>query len=117
MSGQPSVVALLLGLYKGGAMLLLRIFSTLTAIAFFFILQFGSAFAQTKINIGVAAMSPRTIPLIIAQEQGLFAKQGLEARIVLIRGAPTLVASLVFGDFEVGYTGGPGGGGGPGAGN
>ncbi|HEX9454277.1 MAG TPA: ABC transporter substrate-binding protein [Candidatus Binatia bacterium] len=88
-------------------MLLLRIFSTLTAIAFFFILQFGSAFGQTKINIGVAAMSPRTIPLIIAQEQGLFAKQGLEARIVLIRGAPTLVASLISGDLEVGYTGGP----------
>ena len=88
-------------------MLLLRMFSTPTAIAFFFILQFGSAFGQTKINIGVAAMSPRTIPLIIAQEQGLFAKQGLEARIVLIRGAPTLVASLISGDLEVGYTGGP----------
>jgi hypothetical protein len=29
-------------------------------------------------------MSPRTIPLIIAQEQGLFAKQGIEARVVLI---------------------------------
>ena len=52
-------------------------------------------------------MSPRTIPLLIAQEQGLFAKHGLEARIVLIRGAPTLVASLISGDLEVGYTGGP----------
>jgi NitT/TauT family transport system substrate-binding protein len=88
-------------------MLLLRMFSMLTAIALFSVIQFGSAFGQTKINIGVAAMSPRTIPLIIAQEQGLFAKQGLEARIVLIRGAPTLVASLISGDLEVGYTGGP----------
>jgi ABC-type nitrate/sulfonate/bicarbonate transport system substrate-binding protein len=90
-------------------MLLLRLFSTLTAIAIFFIIQSGSASAQTKIsiNIGVAAMSPRTIPLLIAQEQGLFAKQGIEARIVLIRGAPTLVASLISGDLEVGYTGGP----------
>ncbi|HWH77495.1 MAG TPA: ABC transporter substrate-binding protein, partial [Candidatus Binatus sp.] len=86
---------------------LLRRFSTLTAITIFSILQLGSASAQTKINIGVAAMSPRTIPLIIAQEQGLFAKQGLDARIVLIRGAPTLVASLISGDLEVGYTGGP----------
>ena len=33
--------------------------------------------AQTKITIGVAAISPRTIPLFIAQEQGLFAKQGI----------------------------------------
>lgn len=51
-------------------------------------------------------MSPRTIPLLIAQEQGLFGKQGIEARIVLIKGAPTLVASLISGDIEVGYTGG-----------
>ncbi|MGH7817935.1 MAG: hypothetical protein ACREOR_11150, partial [Candidatus Binatia bacterium] len=64
------------------------------------------AVAQTKITIGVAAMSPRTIPLLLAQEQGLFAKQGIEARIVLIKGAPILVASLISGDLEVGYTGG-----------
>ena len=68
--------------------------------------QSAPTFAQTKINIGVAAMSPRTIPLLIAQEQGLFAKQGIEARIVLIKGAPILVASLISGDLEVGYTGG-----------
>lgn len=68
--------------------------------------QSAPAFAQTKINIGVAAMSPRTIPLLIAQEQGLFAKQGIDARVVLIKGAPTLVASLISGDIEVGYTGG-----------
>ena len=64
------------------------------------------ALAQTKITVGVAAMSPRTIPLLIAQEQGLFAKHGIEARIVLIKGAPTLVASLISGDIEIGYTGG-----------
>lgn len=69
-------------------------------------IQGGLAVAQTKITVGVAAMSPRTIPLLIAQEQGLFAKQGIEARIVLIKGAPTLVASLISGDIEVGYTGG-----------
>src|SRR5689334_3064460 len=64
------------------------------------------ALVQTKITVGVAAMSPRTIPLLIAQEQGLFAKHGIEARIVLIKGAPTLVASLISGDIEIGYTGG-----------
>ena len=51
-------------------------------------------------------MSPRTIPLLLAQEQGLFAKQGIDARIVLIKGAPILVASLISGDLEIGYTGG-----------
>jgi ABC-type nitrate/sulfonate/bicarbonate transport system substrate-binding protein len=69
-------------------------------------LQAFTVGAQTKITIGVAAMSPRTIPLLLAQEQGLFAKQGIEARIVLIKGAPILVASLISGDLEVGYTGG-----------
>jgi NitT/TauT family transport system substrate-binding protein len=70
---------------------------------FFFALR---VHAQTRITIGVAAMSPRTIPLLIAQEQGLFAKQAIDARIVLIKGAPILVASLISGDLEVGYTGG-----------
>ena len=28
------------------------------------------AIGQTRITIGVAAMSPRTIPLLVAQEQG-----------------------------------------------
>ena len=88
-------------------MFLIRVLSALTAVAILAGVQLADVSAQTKITIGVAAMSPRTIPLIIAQEQGLFAKHGLEARIVLIRGAPTLVASLISGDLEVGYTGGP----------
>ena len=62
--------------------------------------------AETKITIGYAAVSPRTTPLYIAQEQGIFGKYGLDAKIVLFRGAPTLVASLVSGEMEVGYTGG-----------
>lgn len=62
--------------------------------------------AQTKIIIDYAAVSPRTTPLYIAQEQGIFSKYGLDAKIVLFRGAPTLVASLVSGEMEVGYTGG-----------
>ncbi len=84
-----------------------RIYLSLAVAAIISNLQLVGAPAQTKITIGAAAMSPRTIPLLIAQEQGLFAKHGLEARIVLIRGAPTLVASLISGDVEVGYTGGP----------
>ena len=79
----------------------------LAAVALLSSVQLANVTAQSKITIGVAAMSPRTIPLIIAQEQGLFSKHGIDARIVLIRGAPTLVASLISGDVEVGYTGGP----------
>jgi NitT/TauT family transport system substrate-binding protein len=75
-------------------------------VLFLVILHATAARSQTKITVGVAAMSPRTVPLLVAQEQRLFAKNGIEARIVLIKGAPTLVASLISGDIEVGYTGG-----------
>jgi NitT/TauT family transport system substrate-binding protein len=68
--------------------------------------QLSALSAQTKITIGYAAVSPRTTPLYIAQEQGIFAKYGLDAKVVLFRRAPTLVASLVSGEMEVGYTGG-----------
>src|SRR5215470_12704813 len=80
--------------------------SLVAALLIFAFSAFSSA-ADTKITIGYAAVSPRTLPLIIAQEQGLFAKEGIEARLVLVKGAPILVASLVSGDIEVGYTGGP----------
>jgi len=73
----------------------------LTALAYL-----PTASAQSKITIGYAAVSPRTTPLYIAQEQGLFSKYGLDAKVVLFRGAPTLVASLVSGEMEIGYTGG-----------
>src|SRR5215471_5423678 len=78
----------------------------LAAFSIFALYAVASAL-ETKITIGYAAISPRTLPLIIAQEQGLFAKHGIEARLVLVKGAPILVASLVSGDIEVGYTGGP----------
>ena len=66
----------------------------LTAVA-----HLPAASAETKITIGYAAVSPRTTPLYIAQEQGIFGKYGLDAKIVLFRGAPTLVASLVSGEM------------------
>jgi len=80
---------------------------SLLAAFFIFAWHAAASAAETKITIGYAAISPRTLPLIIAQEQGLFAKQGIEARLVLVKGAPILVASLISGDIEVGYTGGP----------
>ena len=62
--------------------------------------------AQTKLTIGYAAVSPRTTPLYLAQEQGIFGKYGLDPKIVLVRAAATLVATLVSGEMDVGYTGG-----------
>ena len=51
-------------------------------------------------------MTARLMPLWIAHEQGIFAKYGIDAQPILIRGAPTLVAGLASGDIHIGRTGG-----------
>jgi len=83
-------------------MLQRRLVLAFIVVASFGLVRLPGALAQTKITIGVAAMSPRTVPLFIAQEQGLFAKQAIDARVVLIKGAPILVASLLSGDLRSG---------------
>lgn len=83
----------------------------LKGLLLFFIFQLShsaalGAPAPVKINIGTAAVSTSTISLWIAQEQGLFAKHGIEAQIIAIRGGPTLVASLVSGEIQLAFTSG-----------
>jgi ABC-type nitrate/sulfonate/bicarbonate transport system substrate-binding protein len=63
-----------------------------------------SAAAPARIKIGTASITSSTLSLWIAQEQGMFSKHGLEAQTILIRGGPTLVASLVAGDIHVAFT-------------
>ena len=60
----------------------------------------------TRVTIGAASLSTSTLSLWIAQEQGIFAKHGIEAQTISIRGGPTLVASLVAGDINVAFTSG-----------
>src|SRR5215510_9625414 len=48
-----------------------------------------------RVRIGTASFSSSTLSLWIAQEQGIFGKHGIEAQAILIRGGPTLVASLM----------------------
>jgi NitT/TauT family transport system substrate-binding protein len=56
--------------------------------------------------IGFAAMNARVTPLWAAKEEGFFAKNGVDAEPIFIRGAPTLNAALLSGDIQAGYTGG-----------
>jgi NitT/TauT family transport system substrate-binding protein len=84
----------------------LRWLATLSFAVLSVVVSHDEPSAQTKITIGYAAVSPRTTPLYLAQEQGLFAKYGLDPKIVLVRAAATLVATLVSGEMDVGYTGG-----------
>ena len=51
-------------------MIPLRICLTIAFAVTVVMLQSARACAQTKITIGAAAMSPRTIPLLIAQDKG-----------------------------------------------
>jgi ABC-type nitrate/sulfonate/bicarbonate transport system substrate-binding protein len=65
-----------------------------------------AAAAPFKLIVGYAALNPRVSPLWIAEEQGLFAKYGIDAQPIYLRGAPTLVAGLASGDMHVGRSGG-----------
>jgi len=66
----------------------------------------GAGSAPTKMIVAYASISPRVAPLWVAQEQGFFKKNGIEAELIFVRGAPTLVAALTSGDMDIGYTGG-----------
>jgi len=83
-----------------------RLVATIAVLFLSVLARVEPARAQTKLTIGYAAVSPRTTPLYLAQEQGIFGKYGLDPKIVLVRAAATLVATLVSGEMDVGYTGG-----------
>src|SRR5262245_10967179 len=59
-----------------------------------------------RVRIGTASFSSSTLSLWIAQEQGIFAKHGIETQTIYIRGGPTLVASLMAGDINLAFTSG-----------
>ncbi len=69
-------------------------------------LETQAASAAKKIVIAHAAMNARVGPLWVAKEQGFFAKSGIDAEMIFVRGAPILVAALTSGDIDIGYTGG-----------
>ncbi|MGH7872899.1 MAG: ABC transporter substrate-binding protein [Candidatus Binatia bacterium] len=51
-------------------------------------------------------MNARVAPLWVARERGFFAKYGISADTIFVRGAPTLVAAMAANEIDVGYTGG-----------
>ena len=62
----------------------------------------GTAFAAAK-TVNFASNTPTlsgTLPLVVAQDFGFFAAEGLEVKTVLIRGGPTAMAALVGGGVE-----------------
>lgn len=64
------------------------------------------AAAGRQVVIAHAAMNARVAPLWVARERGFFAKYGVSADTIFVRGAPTLVAAMQSNEIDVGYTGG-----------
>ena len=52
--------------------------------------------APMKLIVGYAALNPRVSPLWIAEEQGLFAKFGIDVQPIYLRGAPVGVYLQVY---------------------
>jgi NitT/TauT family transport system substrate-binding protein len=69
------------------------------------VLQVSAAPAAAKIAISFAGMNPRQTPLWIAQEQGFFAKHGVDADVVYIRTGPIQVAAVSSGATQIAYAG------------
>src|ERR1044071_2790708 len=66
----------------------------------------SQAAASKQVVIAYAAMNARVAPLWVARERGFFAKYGVSADTIFVRGAPTLVAAMQANEIDVGYTGG-----------
>jgi NitT/TauT family transport system substrate-binding protein len=65
----------------------------------------GASAGRTLV-LAHAAMNARVAPLWVARERGFFAKYGISADTIFVRGAPTLVAAMAANEIDVGYTGG-----------
>lgn len=65
-----------------------------------------AASAGRTVVIAHAAMNARVAPLWVARDRGFFAKYGVNADTIFVRGAPTLVAAMQSNEIDVGYTGG-----------
>jgi ABC-type nitrate/sulfonate/bicarbonate transport system substrate-binding protein len=64
----------------------------------------NAAQAPTKIVVGYATISASTLGLWLAQDEKIFAKNGIDADLVFMPGSPTLVAAINSGAIAVGFT-------------
>jgi NitT/TauT family transport system substrate-binding protein len=76
----------------------------LAAPCFWFLLASNAAAAE-KIRVAFVSPSATQSPVWIAKEAGLFAKQGLDAEVVLLPGSPRMVQTLISGDIDYAIVG------------
>lgn len=63
--------------------------------------NWNSAAAQSLLNISYSALSATQAPMWVAHEMKLYAKYGIETRMLYIAGSPTNVAALLSGEIQV----------------
>jgi NitT/TauT family transport system substrate-binding protein len=81
---------------------------TLAALAILFtIINPRMTVAQERVRVGWAAMTASHTPLWVAQEKGLFAKQGLVAESIFFGAGPPAMQALVAGDLDIVVTSAP----------
>jgi ABC-type nitrate/sulfonate/bicarbonate transport system substrate-binding protein len=82
------------------------IFVTTVCLCITFISWTGAraAAAKPKVVIAHAAMNFRVAPLWVAQDQGFFARYGIDPEIIYMRGGPTLLSGMLSGDIQIGWT-------------
>jgi NitT/TauT family transport system substrate-binding protein len=66
----------------------------------------NAAQAPTKVVVGYATISASTLGLWLAQDEKIFAKNGIDADLIFMPGSPTLIAAINSGAIAVGFTGG-----------
>jgi ABC-type nitrate/sulfonate/bicarbonate transport system substrate-binding protein len=65
-----------------------------------------AATTRPKVAISHGALNARIAPLWIAQEQNFFAKNGVDAEIVLVRQTQVTIGGISTGEIQIGYTSG-----------
>jgi NitT/TauT family transport system substrate-binding protein len=66
----------------------------------------GAASSVAKVIIAHAANNPRVAPLWITEEQGLFAKYGINAEVIFIRNSAISLGALIAKNIDVSQAGG-----------
>src|SRR5262245_57676343 len=67
----------------------------------------NSGYAQERVRVGWAAMTASHTPLWVAQEKGLFVKQGLLVESIFFGAGPPAMQALVAGDLDIVVTSAP----------
>lgn len=73
----------------------------------FLLLSSQLGFAQERVRVGWAAMTASHTPLWVAQERGLFAKQGLVTESIFFGAGPPAMQALIAGDLDIVVTSAP----------